>query len=189
MIQKIICYVSPAGAPIWHPWSQPNIEAEFGDRRKKKPWWRQFWVQTILEFYEDSEYIREFWKNLFSYLEKRENIRLWNREIEKWGFGADYGFVEQNGWHHSIRHEILHKEHFEDFFRKFWSDMNCRELQADFGFPAGFWWYHWIRHEIIPKICASEHRCSKWEPSDPEDRFWFFFRKKIKLWDLPNLAL
>ena len=65
-------------------------------------------------------------------------MRLWNREIEKRGFGADFGAVEQNGWHHSIRREILHKKHFSRFFRKFLSDMNCRELQVDFGIPAGF---------------------------------------------------
>ena len=56
---------------------------------------------------------------MFNYLEKRENMRLWNREIEKRGFEADSGPVEQNGWHHSIRREILHKKHFSRFFRKF----------------------------------------------------------------------
>ena len=68
--------------------------------------------------------------------------------------------------------------------------MNCRELQLDFEIPGGFCSDHWIFHEILPKICASEIPSSKWDGSDPKDRFCFFFRgKKNKTCERFDLAL
>ena len=56
--------------------------------------------------------------------------------------------------------------------------MNCRELQLDFEIPGGFCSHYWILHEILSKICASEIPSSKWDGSDPKDRFCCFFRGK-----------
>ena len=67
------------------------------------------------------------------------------------------------------------QKHFSWFFRKFWSDMNCRELQRDFDISGGFCSHYWILHEILSKICASEIPSSKWNGSDPKDRFYFFY--------------
>ena len=56
--------------------------------------------------------------------------------------------------------------------------MNCRELQVDFVIPAGFRAHQWIRHEILPNIGVSGDRISKWEASDPQDRFCSFIIQK-----------
>ena len=53
------------------------------------------------------------------------------------------------------------QKHFSWFFRKFWSDMNCRELQLDFEVLGGFGADHEILHEILHKICASGISSSK----------------------------
>ena len=153
--------------------------------------WRWFWAQIALEFHSGFNYFTKIPKIRFS---NSGNVEKWsrsNREIDFLHFGEDFGVVDENGWHHSIPHEILHKKHFSWFFRKFRSDMNCRELQLDFVVPAGFWAHHRIRHEILPQICVSEDRISKWEASDPQDRFcfFFFFIKKNKSWYKCNLAL
>ena len=67
--------------------------------------------------------------------------------------------------------------------------MNCRELQLDFEIPGGFCSHYWILHEILSKICASEIPSSKWDGSDPKDRFYFFFIKKNKTCERFDLAL
>ena len=130
------------------------------------------------------------WKIQRSGLGNRKNVFRLNREIEKCVFEDDFGAVEQNGWYYSIRHEILHKKHISWFFRKFWSGMNCRELQLDFEIPGGFCSDYWILHEILSNICASEIPSSKWNGSDSKDRFYFiFYKKKNKTCERIDLAL
>ena len=151
--------------------------------------WRWFWAQITLEFHGGFGYHTGISKFQLNNPENVEKCSRTNREIEILLFREDTGVVDQNGWHHSIPHEILHKKYFSWFFRNFLSDMNCRELEPDFVVPAGFQAHHWIRHEILHKICASGDRISKWEASDPQDRFCFFLLKKNKSCTNYNLAL
>ena len=149
---------------------------------------RWFWVEIALEFYSGFKYTHENSRMQLTGCQNRKNMSMLNRDIEIVHFGADFDSESRFGWHHSIRLEILHKKHFSWFFRKFWSDMSCRELPRIAGSHANF----------VDTTGFSIKFCATYVLGRSVEQIWaplygfrglFFYNKKNKICYHPNLSL